>query len=95
MAVATEDIVIECLQSFVDSGEHENVTVDGATNPIAGLGCVSEDGIDFAIDLSDRLGWRLPDEFNPFVNDAGTRARTVAEIAEKIDEIAATQRKQP
>lgn len=57
------------------------------TNPIKDCGKDSEDGIEFACLLSERFGVHIPDNVNPFVDDARNRARTVAEISTLVSKL--------
>lgn len=71
--------VIEALMELL--GAKFAGTVNLRTNPIKDCGKDSEDGIDFACLLSERFGVHVPDDLNPFVDDAHHRTRTVAEVA--------------
>jgi hypothetical protein len=65
--------------------------IDNSTDPIRGLGLLSHDGLDFACDISAKLGFRFPDDQNPFVDDSGNRPRRVGEIIDLIYEMVSTQ----
>jgi acyl carrier protein len=58
------------------------------SSPIETFGLASIDGIEFAVLLEDKLGWSLPPDANPFVDDSKKRARTVAEIVTWVSSIA-------
>jgi acyl carrier protein len=51
------------------------------TNPIMDCAKDSEDGVEFACLLSERFGIHIPENINPFVDDALHRSRTPGEIA--------------
>lgn len=69
--------VIETLKMLVDNPK---IAVVEETNPIVGLGLTSDDGLEFACVISEKLGIHIDNKVNPFVNDEGNRARTVGEI---------------
>lgn len=73
--------VIDVLQGYVTD---QGTPINEGTDPIRGLGLVSDDGLDFACEVSSRLGFHFPDDLNPFVDDSGQRARRVGEIADLI-----------
>ena len=74
--------VVEVLRGMV-KGDPTSEIGDG-TEPIRGLGLVSDDGLDFACEISIKLDFHFPDDQNPFVDDSGQRARNVSEIVELI-----------
>jgi hypothetical protein len=76
------DCVLEVLCHMVPGVERNEI--NDATDPIRGLGLISDDGLDFACEISQRLGFHFPNEGNPFVDDLGRRARRVGEIIELI-----------
>jgi hypothetical protein len=85
MPISTIDIreqVIDVLRGMVNSDVAPEIG-DG-TDPIRGLGLMSDDGLDFACEISIRLNFHFPDDQNPFVDDSGQRARNVREIVELI-----------
>ena len=65
--------------------------IDDLTNPIADMGFISDDGLDFACEISDQLSFHFPDDRNPFVDDAGHRARRVSEIVDLVCETIPSQ----
>jgi acyl carrier protein len=71
--------VIEALQELL--GAEFAGKINLRTNPIKDCGKDSEDGIELACLLSERFGVHIPDNLNPFVDDARHRSRTVGEIA--------------
>ena len=72
--------VIESLRRLLGKDDLE---INGRTRPIRDLGLESQDGIAWAIDLED-LGFRIPADLNPFVDDERHKARRVDEIADFI-----------
>ena len=52
------------------------------TDLIRATGANSDDGVDFAIDLSDALGVTVPYSFNPFVHPSGRRGMKLSELVE-------------
>ncbi|HEY0479915.1 MAG TPA: acyl carrier protein [Kofleriaceae bacterium] len=81
-----ESAVAEALRSLL--GDHAGLT--SASSPIETFGLASIDGIEFAVLLEDKLGWALPPDANPFVDDTKKRARTVGEIVAWMNSLAAT-----
>jgi hypothetical protein len=73
--------VVDVLRGLLSEA---GVPIDDSTDPICGLGLTSDDGLDFACDVSRQLGFHFPDDQNPFVDDAGHRARRVGEIVDLI-----------
>ena len=69
-----------------------DVVISDQTNPIRGLGLKSDDGVDFACTLSDKLGFEIEHAINPFVDDDGKRARSVGQIVSLVCELAAAQK---
>ena len=83
MALSREQVksrVVEDLHKLLS----ETVPIDDATDPITGLGLDSDDGLDFACDISEELGFHFPDDKNPFVDDTGRRGRRLGEIVDLI-----------
>lgn len=74
--------VIDTLKELVDPDEKPKIT--DKSNPIAGLGLESDDGLEFACIISKKLNFHLDDKINPFVNDDGNKARSVGEIVSLI-----------
>lgn len=81
-----DDAVTEALLTLLGADANE---VTAASSPIDTFGLASIDGIEFAVLLEDKLGWVLPQDANPFVDDAKKRARTVAEIVVWVSSVAA------
>jgi acyl carrier protein len=75
-------IVIDALHAV--RAEGPGILIGDDARPIGDLGLASADGIDFTLELEDRLKCRIDDRVNPLVSDDGHRARTVKEIIEWI-----------
>lgn len=74
--------VIESLKEFVS--EDKKLVVTGETSPIRDFGLTSEDGVDYACSLSEKLNYYIPDNINPFVDDSIKRPRTVDGMVELL-----------
>lgn len=72
------DAVIESLRRFIGDEDRE---ISEHTRPIRDLDLESQDGIAWVLDLED-LGFRIPPDLNPLVDDERHRARSVREIVE-------------
>lgn len=70
--------VIEALHAVGEDAEWPEITAK--TKPIGHLGLESIDGLDFCLELEDRLQCKIDQKLNPLVNDAQRRPRTVEEI---------------
>ncbi len=81
-----DEAVTDALRTVLGDAA-SNVTAD--SSPVDTFGLESIDGIEFAVLLEDKLGWSLPPDANPFVDDSKRRARTVAEIVMWVGSIAA------
>lgn len=75
-------IVVDALRAV--RGEDPEPPIQDDARPIGDLGLASADGVDFTLELEDRLGCKIDDRVNPLVNDDRQRARTVKEIVEWI-----------
>lgn len=82
-----DEAVTEALSTLLGA---EAPALTSTSSPIDTFGLASIDGIEFAVLLEDKLGWALPQDVNPFVDDARKRARTVAEIVTWVGSVAAT-----
>jgi acyl carrier protein len=80
-----DEAVTEALRTLIDDAPG----LTPASSPIETFGLASIDGIEFAVLLEDKLGWALPPDVNPFVDDSKKSARTVAEIVAWISGISA------
>jgi Phosphopantetheine attachment site. len=80
--------IIESLKSISPVAGDVVITLD--LNPLESLALDSGDGVEFALDIEDRLAIKIPMEVNPLVKDGAIpRARTVGEIADFLTELAA------
>lgn len=86
-----QDCVIKTLREVL--GNKEVGEIDGKTDPMYGLGLDSEDGVDFACTLSDKLKYEIPDKINPLVDDEQRRPRRVDEITDLVCKLL-TERKE-
>jgi acyl carrier protein len=71
------DLYLKALREFLGDKAPENLSE--ATDPFRDLGLDSEDGVDFACELSERLGCKVPDDLNPWVDDARHCSRPLGE----------------
>jgi hypothetical protein len=85
--IATRDEILSCvidsLKEFVPH-DKEKLTISGEMSPIRDFGLTSEDGVDYACSLSEKLDFHIPDDVNPFVDDGLKRPRTVAGMVELL-----------
>lgn len=75
------ETLCECL------GAQAIATIADAADTKSDLGLDSEDGIDFALLLSEKLGYEIPDHINPLVDDSHKRMRRVGEIVDLMCEL--------
>lgn len=87
------EIVIECLHQALGD-KSRNVTITDRIDPINNLGLESCDGLVFAIALSQKLPFEIPNSINPLVDDKKTRARKVGQIVDFIYELMLTQQEE-
>ena len=85
-AAEIRQAIIDAMRDLVPDEAEDTIT--DSTDPIRGLGLDSEDGLDFACVISERLGFEIPANVNPFVDDDNHRARTIGEIVILIGELA-------
>lgn len=79
MSEQSRQAVIKAIALFTDRQLPDDVD---NLRPIEDLGLDSQDGIAVACELSERLGFEIPNEINPLVNDQLKRGRTIKEIIE-------------
>jgi hypothetical protein len=84
--------VIQCLHEVL--GDKNGTAIDDQTEPIRGLGLDSEDGVNFACRLSNRLNYDIPDGINPLLDDEGHRPRRVGEITDLVCKLLATRKEE-
>ena len=81
-------VIAEVLANVQTSSGREAVLVTGNTCPIGDLdGFDSLNGVEASVELSERLGIDLPG-VNAFVNEEGSRALKISEIACNICKVA-------
>src|SRR6266513_1410516 len=73
------DVVFAALKDVLGK-RAKGVAMDESTEPRKDLGMESLDGIPFACSLSERLGFEVPHDCNPLVDDERQRFRRVKEI---------------
>jgi acyl carrier protein len=84
-------VVVEVLTDIQTISGHAAPRISGSTFPIGDLDQFdSLNGVEATVELSDRLGIDLPG-VNAFVNEDGTKALTVSEIADGICKLAAAR----
>ena len=66
--------------------------INDDTNLIRGTGASSDEGVDFAIDLSDVIGVEVPHDFNPFVHPSGERGMKLRELVEHCEQFLAAKK---
>lgn len=78
-------IVVEALREMVERDEKGDIpAIDDRTDPIRHLDLQSEDGIEVACLLSEKLDFEIPHEVNPFTDDTRHRSRRVGEIVDLL-----------
>ena len=81
-----QNIVCEVLVEIQTQSGREVARVDGRTRPIGGLlGFDSLSGLEATVELSQKLECEIPEDVNLFVNEAGTRALRVEEVARRLE----------
>ncbi len=80
-------VISAVLAEVQSSSGRQPVVVTGDTCPIGDLdGFDSLNGVEASVELSDRLGVDLPG-VNAFINEKGTEALKVSEIADNICQV--------
>jgi hypothetical protein len=69
--------------------------INDGTDLLKGTGASSDEGVDFAIDLSDALGVEVPHDFNPFVHKSGKRGMRMKELVEQAEEFVSRAKEAP
>jgi hypothetical protein len=80
--VDVSETVKESLRRFFKSLGRDVPEINDDTDLINATGASSDEGVDFAIDLSDAIGVEVPHNFNPFVHESGHRGMKVRELVE-------------
>ena len=86
------DYVIQSLKEIV--ADREVQPIDESTDPMRGLGLDSEDGVDLACTLSDKLNYDIPHKINPLVDDERSRPRRVDEIIDLVYKLLETNKEE-
>jgi acyl carrier protein len=86
------DHVIHALHEILV--DKEVPSIDEQTDPMWGLGLDSEDGVDLACTLSDKLNYNIPDKINPLVDDEKNRPRRVGEIVDLVYDLLALNKEE-
>lgn len=76
------ECVVDVLRDPVQDRNAE--PIDQQTDPSRGLDFESDDGLDFAWKISERLGFPFLDDQNPLIDDGGRRPCRVGEIVNRI-----------
>jgi acyl carrier protein len=71
------DLFLTTLREFLGSRAPDKI--DETTDPIKDIGLDSADGVDFACTLSDKFGFKIPDNVNPFVDDKRHCSRSIGD----------------
>ncbi|MCI0631250.1 MAG: hypothetical protein L0Y44_11425 [Phycisphaerales bacterium] len=74
------EIVRSTLIDFFESLDREIPDLRDESDLLTDTEASSDEGVDFAIDLSDALGVEVPNDFNPFVHESGRRGRKFGEL---------------
>lgn len=75
-------MVVASLRELANNTEAE---ITDQTSPKDDLELDSEEGVEFACEISKRMGKHFPDDLNPFVDDDARRGRTVGEIVDFLE----------
>ncbi len=86
--------VERCLRAFMEGVGRDIEELDDSTDLITGTGATSDEGVDFAIDLSDALGADVPHDFNPFVHESGKRGMKFGELVERAKKFVAARKEE-
>jgi acyl carrier protein len=76
------ELLLSTLKDFLkDKGP---IQITEYTDPIKDLGLDSEDGVDFACVISEKFGCHVPNDLNPFVDDARHCGRRIGEVVDLV-----------
>jgi acyl carrier protein len=82
------EVIADVLKEIQSMSGRTPVPISATTCPIGDLADFdSLNGVEATIELSDRLGIEIPG-VNGFVNEQGTKALTISEIADRICSVA-------
>ena len=84
------DALLAVLRDFLR--EKASATLSETTDPIKDLGLDSPDGVDFACVLSERFECEVPDNLNPFIDDARHCGRRVGAMIDLVLSLIQKQR---
>lgn len=87
-----ESKVLDLLTQFISSTGRHVPAISSATHLTKELGFESIEGVDFTLDLCDAFGVELPMNFNPFVDDSGTKGRTFGEMISAISKFVTVEK---
>jgi hypothetical protein len=93
--VAVPGKVKAAILEFFRSLGRDVPEINDDTDLIKGTGASSDEGVDFAIDLSDALGIEVPHEFNPFVHESGNRGMRFGELVKHAKEFVSAVKGKP
>ena len=77
-------LVERSLRDFMTGMGRDVPELTADTDLIRATGATSDEGVDFAIDLSDAVGTDLPADFNPFVHESGERGMRFGELVARV-----------
>tara|TARA_R110002050_G_scaffold69862_2_gene151022 strand:+ start:79 stop:357 length:279 start_codon:yes stop_codon:yes gene_type:complete len=76
------DLLLGTLKDFL--GEKAPAQITEHTDPFKDLGLDSVDGVEFACVISEKLGCHVPNDLNPFVDDARQCGRRIGEVVDLV-----------
>jgi acyl carrier protein len=83
-----QEIITKVVQTIVHIQEESgrsSADIGVSTRPVGGVeGFDSLSGVEATVMLSESLGVRLPEDYNPFISKDGKRALSVREIADSL-----------
>ncbi|MGB3976337.1 MAG: hypothetical protein WBM02_12830 [bacterium] len=74
--------IIEFLREI--NPEINTLEIVDSTDPIRNLGLKSIDGVACACSMSEKLGFQIPLDVNPFVDDKQRKSRCLSEIVDTV-----------
>lgn len=91
-AVPVSEKVKKALVDFFGSLGRDIDEINDDTDLIRGTGASSDEGVDFALDLVDKLRVEVPENFNPFVHPSGERGMKFRELVEHAERFVAASK---
>lgn len=76
------DLYMKSLRGFLGTRAPDDL--NESIDPFNDLGLDSEDGVDFACELSKNLGFKIPNDLNPWVDDVRHRALRFGESIDLV-----------